>query len=184
MQYKKGEQLHELTISLIHTVILPPCELFSESNAVAFIRKYYKNKPNKYKAFILPDKVVLINKNPKLNVYSKPCIIYSEVKHVFTTPSIPERGVFTLCIDSRSEKQCRYELYKIKDAVLLNSFMDLLNRVTTAKTGINATPSVASIREGWICINQKLVGPVMCLVLLKMIQNPCSVTQPLVRAHQ
>ncbi|CAH8874471.1 unnamed protein product [Trichobilharzia szidati] len=127
VEQKRVERLHELSISLIRSVVLPPCEVFTESNAIAFIKKYYKNKPIKYNAFVLPDKIILAGKNSKSNVYPKPCIVYSEVKHIFTTSNIPKSGCFVLCIDSRSEKQSRYEMYQIKDAESHNLFLDLLN---------------------------------------------------------
>ncbi|CAH8678820.1 unnamed protein product [Schistosoma rodhaini] len=131
---RKREHLHEIDISLINSVLLPPCEIFTESNAISFIGKYHKTKPVKYKAFVLPDKIVLHNKNRKLNTYPKPCIIYSEVKYIFTSPSISTPGCFVLCIDSCTDRQCRYELYKIKDPTSHDFFIDILKCVMRVKT--------------------------------------------------
>ncbi|CAI2735085.1 unnamed protein product [Schistosoma spindalis] len=129
----KGEYLHEIDISLLNSVLLPPCEIFTESNAISFIEKYHKIKPVKYKAFVLPDRFVLHNKNRRLNTYPKPCIIYSEVKYIFTSPSISTPGCFVLCIDSCTDKQRRYELYKIKDSTSHDFFIDFLKCVMGVK---------------------------------------------------
>ncbi|CAH8673065.1 unnamed protein product [Schistosoma bovis] len=130
---KKAEYLHEIDISLLNSVLLPPYEIFTESNAISFIEKYHKTKPVKYKAFVLPDRFVLHNKNRRLITYPKPCIIYSEVKYIFTSPSKSTSGCFVLCIDSCIDKVCRYELYKIKDPTSHDFFIDFLTCVMGVK---------------------------------------------------
>ncbi|CAH8564274.1 unnamed protein product [Schistosoma turkestanicum] len=135
---RREEYLRGIDISLISSVVLPPCELFTESNAISFIRKYHKTKPVKYKAFILPDKIVLHYKNRKLNTHPKPCINYSEVKYIFVSSSISTSGCFVLCIDSCTDRQCRYELYKIKDLETRNYFIDFLKSTTGVKARLHS----------------------------------------------
>ncbi|KAK4475202.1 hypothetical protein MN116_002281 [Schistosoma mekongi] len=135
---KNGGCLHGIKISLINSVVLPPCEIFTESNAIAFIKKYHKIKSIKYKVYLLPDKIVLYNQKHKLNMNPKLCIIYTEVKHIFTSTIILTSGCFVLCIDSQIDNQCRYELYRISDPISYNSFLDLLKYVIGVKTPLQS----------------------------------------------
>ncbi|TNN20077.1 hypothetical protein EWB00_005442 [Schistosoma japonicum] len=127
-----------MKISLINSVVLPPREIFTESNATEFIKKYHKIKPIKYKAFVLADKIVLYKQKHKLSTYSKLCIHYSEVKYIFTSSVISTSGCFVLCIDSQVDNQCRYELYRINDPISYNSFLETLKYVIGVKTPLQS----------------------------------------------